>query len=339
MQEDIFVPNGEDTCVRLTLVSTFQEISQVCKYVSSIQDTFSVELESCETITQNLKMSCVSHGANCKNCPLLILEYDQNSRNYALWKSSGGEWALGTTLARFLAPHSTCRSKMKLNLAKLESYFETCQISAKHDRKFLIETLQKLNIDWQEVPFDFQVFQEELTQSIESQIHEKSPQSQESQEPQESQKCQKSKESQKPQNYIELVSPLQYKSLITMAVLKTQVRTSQRRLETDLHAYDKRMRALEGEEIDFKSTKEPQARDSREASIFSDTTLNSGSPIDDEYAISSRQLMTNFNEHFKGIAESFETFDVQKSAPRTVRKWKVGKPVKNSKSDSKGLRA
>ncbi|CEP64181.1 chromatin-associated RNAPIII regulator FPT1 LALA0_S10e04280g [Lachancea lanzarotensis] len=318
--QDILVPNGEDTCVRLTLVSAFQGISQVWKYFSSIQDTFSVELESCETITQNLKMSCVSHGT-CKTCPLYILEYDQNAQNYALWKSTTGEWALGTTLARFLAPRPTCKSKIKLNLAKLQSYFKASQISSKHDQPFLIETLQKLNVDWQGASFDFDVFLDELDRSIEFEVEEKYP------------------KSQNLHHYLELVSPLQYKSLITMAVLKSKVQSSKKLLQAELQAYDKRMRALQDDSMGVGALKDQQGRGSREASISSDTSFKSGSPMDDEYAISSRQLMTNFNKHFKGIAETFETFDVQKSAPRTIRNWKVGKPVKNSKSDSKGLRA
>ncbi|SCV02657.1 LAME_0H03840g1_1 [Lachancea meyersii CBS 8951] len=317
--QDILVPSGQDECVRLTLVSTFQDIQKVCKYLGYIQDTFSVELESCETITQNLKVSCLSHGT-CTNCPLYILEYDLNSHNYALWKSSSGEWALGTTLARFFAPHPTSKARAKLGIAKLQSYLDTSQLSTKHDRQFLVQTLQKLNVDWHSMPFDFNFFQDALDRSVQSETHDNQ---------------------QTPNNYPELVSPLQYKSLISMAVLKTKVHVNKKRLEADLHAYDSRIRVSRDHMEPGADTEvgAEQQDVSRENSVFSNTPEDSTSPIDDEYALSSRQLKTNFKKHFKGMAESFETFDVQQSAPRAIRNWKVGKPVKNGKTRSKRLKA
>ncbi|SCV00226.1 LANO_0F05842g1_1 [Lachancea nothofagi CBS 11611] len=314
--QEIYVPTGDDQCIRLTLVSIFQEIAQVQKYLGSIQETFSVELESCETITQNLKIRCVSHGS-CRSCPLYILEFDQVSKNYALWKSAG-KWALGTILACLFATRPGPKSKIKLNVAKLQTYLDSTKVSEKHDSEFLTQTLQKLNVDWHCVPFDFQVFLDLLDESIDREIRGKTG-----------------------HNYLELVSPLQYKSLITMAVLRAKVTSSKQKLQNELQEYDSHMaKSQEGSEelhssVDIKN----QQLGSSDNSKFSETPQHSPSPIEDDYSLSSRQIMTNFQKHFKGLAETFETFDIEKCSPRGTRNWKVVKPPKSSKSDSKKVKA
>ncbi|SCU98330.1 LADA_0H12266g1_1 [Lachancea dasiensis] len=312
--QEIMVPSGGDQCMKLTLVSIFQDITQVQKYLGSLQDTFSVELKSTETITQNLKVKCVSHGS-CHDCPLYILEYNSKSHEYALWKSAAGGWTIGATLARLFARAPTSKSKTILNVAELDRHLESSDVSSRHSRNFLRETLQNLNVEWHTSPFDFKVFFKLLDESIDREMASKQAHA----------------------STLELVSPLQYKSLITLAVLKTKVLVSKQKLQKDLLEYNQRVQKCQLlATTDDSSTIQAE---SPEPSLFSATSHPLSSPADDSYSLSSRQLLTNFQKHFKGLAETFETFDVQKSSPRMAHKWKIGKTSKSGKSSSKKLSA
>ena len=163
--QEIYVPIGDDQSVKLTLVSLFQNISQVRRFLHSVQDTFSVELNCCVTITDNLKIQCVSHRA-CNSCPLYILEFDDVSQGYALWKSPG-DWALGIMLTSLYATKNGAR-RVHPTLKALVAE----QVSSKHDAPFLMETLQKLNVDWDNIDtrFDFTLFLKLLEEALELEI-------------------------------------------------------------------------------------------------------------------------------------------------------------------------
>ncbi|CAR30443.1 chromatin-associated RNAPIII regulator FPT1 [Lachancea thermotolerans CBS 6340] len=316
--QEIYVPIGEDQRVKLTLVSTFQHIGQVRKYLHSIQDTFSVELDTCDTITQNLKIQCVSHRA-CRSCPLYILEFDDVSDGYALWKSAG-DWALGTVLSSLFA----ARPASKHRAARLETQL-AAHATRKHDPEFLAQALQKLNVDWDaphaRFEFDFALFVRLLDEAVAPEIGART--------------C---------DSYLELVSPLQYKSLTTMVVLRTKVAVSKQHVECSLKDYDARMRGLALARRAADRADSVALDRSHEASVLSDAAERSPSPPvstsdDDAYLLSSsQQLLTNFQKHFRGMAETFETFDVKRAAqsPRRLAApsdcWKVSKPVKNGKS-------
>ncbi|CUS21126.1 LAQU0S02e06546g1_1 [Lachancea quebecensis] len=320
--QEIYVPIGEDQRVKLTLVSTFQHVGQVRKYLHSIQDTFSVELDTCDTITQNLKIQCVSHRA-CRSCPLYILEFDDVSDGYALWKSAGA-WALGTVLSSLFA----ARPASKERISRLEALLAT-HATRKHDPAFLAQALQKLNVDWDapaarsgaRFEFDFALFVRLLDEAVAPEIGARA--------------C---------DSYLELVSPLQYKSLTTMAVLRTKVAVSKQHVEHSLQEYDTRMRGLALARRAADRADRATLDRGHEAPVFSDAAEPSPSPSastpdGDAYLLSSsQQLLTNFQKHFRGMAETFETFDVKRAAqsPRRLAAppncWKVSKPVKNGKS-------
>ncbi|SCW04428.1 LAFE_0H13300g1_1 [Lachancea fermentati] len=292
--QEIYVPTGEDhQKIKLTLVKASQQISDVVKYLHGIQDTFSVELGSCETITENLKIRCVSHQL-CNKCPFYIVEFDDVTHSYALWKS-GGEWKLGDVLASLYAAQSNKKQDISSLTPELRA-----KLDPRHNFDLIMNSLGKLSVRWESLDID--KFISELDRIVTKEV-----------------------DSTCDATFSEALSPLHYKSLITMAVLKTKVEKSKTQLQQDLALYNRNMSQKEDQEPQRSDT------DTRESSVPASSRPSPGS----DYVLSSDQLTANFQQHFKYLAESFETFDVKKNLPRTVKAWKVGKITRNGKEASK----
>ncbi|SCV04240.1 LAMI_0H14532g1_1 [Lachancea mirantina] len=308
--QEIYVPTGQSYgFVKLTLVNSYANISQVCKYFQGIQDTFSAELETCETITQNLKIKCVSH-AKCAKCPFYILEFNDVTQGFAVWKS-GGEWKLGDIIASLYDTKTQLPKTGGTDTSSMKTMLFKAQNNKKHDPDAVWNSLSKLRVDW--AKFDISGFWTQLDDLLVNEVG--------------SRHC---------DSYAELVSSLQYRSFVVIALLKSKVNKNKQELISALERYNDQMHsqyANRGEGSDGGDSGNSESdKEIREPSLFDDTA-----ELKKDYIFSSNQLATNFQKHFRCAAENFETFGVKKPRFRTPAPCRVTKIRGNSKTNLKNL--
>ncbi|QLQ78500.1 hypothetical protein HG537_0A07470 [Torulaspora globosa] len=267
--------------VKLTREEEFTGVQDLVEYFHSIQDTFYVEFETSETITENLKLRCISYGGDefDGSVPFFILEYDEILDTFYVWKSEG-QWQLNKLISTLYTDHSLKGSHKFVERVKDSSLFK------KHPRKELIDcVLDKLNVDWSQIDID--QFWIQLDNIIK--LNENAEQNE-----------------------------LSFKSLVSMAVLKTRVMENKSHLDRAIKQYHKRMRIE-----DTQNQKSPEIK--RDASPTSSLSPSPTYTHENE----NDQVVTNFNRHFKLMAEDYETFDL-KSWAAFPQRTKRGKTTRKS---------
>lgn len=270
--------------VKLTREEEFTGVKDLVEYFHSIQDTFYVEFETSETITENLKLRCTSYGGDefDGSVPFFILEYDEILDTFYVWKSEG-QWQLNKLISTLYTDHSIQGSHKFVDRVRESSCFK------KHPRKELIDcVLDKLNVDWSQLDIDQFWIQLDSIVKLNEDAE---------------------------------LNELSFKSLVSMAVLKTRVVENKAHLERAINQYHKCMRAK-----DVRNQKSPEIKPDA-----SPTSSTSPSPT---YALDNQdeqddQVVTNFNRHFKLMAEDYETFDL-KSWAAFPQRTKRGKSTRKS---------
>lgn len=299
-RETIYLYAGEDhPKVKLTRVREFKNVPELTNYFHTIQDTFYVEFETTETITENLKLRCISYGVDelDGSVPFFILEYDEILDSFYVWKSEG-KWEINKLIATLYMGHSVKGTQPSVSIIKSHPKF------LKHPRRKLMDlVIDKLNIDWSKIDVDQFWVQLDSLVDLDKDDND---------------------------------DEFSFKSFISIAVLKTKVKENKKILARVLEKYHKAMT------VKYNQTKKDSyayqcRRESSEESILpplpsimSTTTVQSSpmsslSPAvykDYNYQDSnhrgmkgenedSAQVVTNFNRHFKLMAENYETFDLK----------------------------
>lgn len=286
-RETIYLYAGDDhPKVKLTREREFNKIDGLVEYFHGIQDTFYVEFETSETITENLKLRCTSYGGDefDGSVPFFILEYDEILDSFYVWKSEG-QWELNKLIATLYLDHSNKGSDTCADRVRDSAEF------AKHRRQKLIDkVIDKLNVDWSRIDIDEFWLQLDQVLALD-------------QDPQ--------------------MDELSFKSLISVAVLKTKVKENKRTLQEAVVQYHRRMKS--------KECKEDEPED--ETRAVSPTDPESPGPM---YAFGKAkdagdQVVTNFNRHFKLMAEDYETFD--------LKSWAASARKPNPRRKSRGSQA
>lgn len=86
------------TQVKLRLLKRYSEIEKVGRFINKVQDIYSLQLGTIETITGNLKICCLAHK-DCKVCPYYILEFNDVNKHYSLWKPANMDWKFDSIFA------------------------------------------------------------------------------------------------------------------------------------------------------------------------------------------------------------------------------------------------
>lgn len=145
-RETIYLYGGENQPqVKLTLVQEFTKILPLINYFHAIQDAFLVEFETTETITQNLKLRCVSYGDG--GTPFYILEYDNVLDKFYVWQSDG-KWEMNRLIAALYTDlHGNHTAS--LHLLKSDPRF------LNHPKRSALESaVDRLHVDWSKVDLD-----------------------------------------------------------------------------------------------------------------------------------------------------------------------------------------
>lgn len=273
--------------VKLTREQEFGKVDELLEYFHSIQDTFHVEFEATETITENLKLRCTSYGGDefDGSVPFYILEYDEILDSIYVWKSEG-QWELNKLISALYMDHSIEGSSKFVQLVRESSSF------AKHPWKKLIDTvLDKLNVDWSAINMDQFWVQLDSILMLDEDAK---------------------------------LDEFSFKSLVSMAVLRTRVVENKAYLERTVKQYLNSMKKKDGREQES-----PEGK-----AAASPTSHSSLSPVleDGQTEADHDQVVTNFNRHFKLMAEDYETFDLKSWAAfprRSVKKKSRRSQTKN----------
>lgn len=312
-REIIYLYAGDDhPKVKLTREREFSNIRDLTRYFHGIQDTFYVEFEASETITENLKLRCVSYGANefDGTTPFFILEYDEILDSFYVWKSEG-RWELNKLIATLYMDHSMKGSFKTAGLVRSHPNF------SKHPRRVLIDlVIDKLNVDWSAI--DIGQFLQQLDNVLELDKDEN-------------------------------LDEFSFKSLISMAILKTKVKENKISLERAIREYHQSMirkyhsnQSSRQADISSRGPAESIDKPMPTETTASLAISQSPTPIDayckssiisDDNDNDNDQVVTNFNRHFKLMAEDYETFDLKSWAayPRRSSNKKSRSPQEKNR--------
>lgn len=311
-RETIYLYAGEDhPKVKLIRVREFKNVPELTNYFHMIQDTFYVEFETTETITENLKLRCVSYGVDelDGSVPFFILEYDEILDSFYVWKSEG-KWEINKLIATLYMGHSVKGTHASISIIKSHPKF------LKHPRRKLMDlVIDKLNIDWSTI--DLEQFWIQLDSLVDLDKDDRDDE-------------------------------FSFKSFISIAVLKTRVKENKKVLAQVLEEYHAAMMVkynkAKKDSLAYRRTRESSEESvlpplpsimstttvqSSPMSSLSPTTYKDYSYQDNNKKVTksqvgnadSAQVVTNFNRHFKLMAENYETFDLKSWAafPRKNR--------------------
>lgn len=150
--ETVYLYAGEEQPrVKLTCIKEGLTLSQVIKFVHSIQELYGIELQTSETITENLKIACAPSYLKPNCIPhFYILEYEEADDTFFIWKSDG-RWQLNKVSA-LLYPDND------VNLVKNTSWrdvFQNDQRFKSYDKQaWLQQCLERMNEDLSKLNVD-----------------------------------------------------------------------------------------------------------------------------------------------------------------------------------------
>lgn len=263
--------------VKLTCVRQISSLKELINYFHSLQDTFHLEFEIVETITENLKVTCVSYGIrDIDTFPFFIIEYDAVIDRFFIWKSDG-KWDMNKIITSLYKLHSQKSNKFESSKKILESHRA---LQTHPMKKWILAAMNKLNVDWSQVDIT-----EFWTQFI------------------------KIYESHKDDEAVE--NEFTFKGFISMSLLKTSVIQNKTSVTDVLTEYYKKMNKnhFSSELENNKYSLEPSPISSNE--LLTDGTSEENYTYNTQPKPSNNQVIQNFNNHFKLSAEDYEHFDIK----------------------------
>ncbi|CCK69275.1 chromatin-associated RNAPIII regulator FPT1 KNAG_0C01620 [Huiozyma naganishii CBS 8797] len=151
-KEVIYLYGGENQPkVKLTCIAKAKDLQQLTAYFHELQNLYHLKFRCEETITENLKVECISHGAKeMDSWPFYIIDYDEVYDSFYIWKTNG-KWELNKMVSAIYRVHSGSK---QVN-STWRKYFLRDSRYKKHPMKnWLTLALNQLNVDWSHVNLD-----------------------------------------------------------------------------------------------------------------------------------------------------------------------------------------
>lgn len=287
--------------VQLTLIKTAMKLNDIINYFHDLQDLYNMEFNINETITENLKVDCSSPGINLAQVPFYIIEYDEIYDSFYIWKSNGN-WNLNQIINTLYHLHNNTLNnhswKRKFNRNK---HFKSHPL-----KSMLISALNQLNLEW--IDIDLNQFWSQFDSIYDHYIA---------------------------NNDSESINEYTLKSLISMAVLKLNVLNNKQYLKETFHQYYENIKTVNTKIDEENNNNIPSPQNIKDHVHTSDIEYSSPrssvspSPIDplDNNLLTTKnssytytytnnkdkiksQLLVNFNNHFKEVAENYENIQL-----------------------------
>ncbi|CAI4045087.1 chromatin-associated RNAPIII regulator FPT1 SKDI_11G2230 [Saccharomyces kudriavzevii IFO 1802] len=337
--ETVYLYAGEEQPrVKLTCIKEGLALSQVIKFVHSIQELYGIELQTSETITENLKIDCAPAYLKPNCIPhFYILEYEEANGTFFIWKSDG-RWQLNKVSTLLYSDEDS-------NLIKNTSWREVFQDDQrfKHygKRAWLQLCLEKMNEDLSKLNV------EQFWSQFNKIFHNITKQKQSNER-------------------FDMDVFDNFKNVVSIAIIKTKVFSNKRILTATLknyhdslkQKYNVREQNLKENSLESRPHSDPSTSLESESRNFS--PLNSLSPpslgTDDEatstdyiyndpaskpanmsfmHSSATNDLIkSNFESYFKLMAEDYETFDLRAWSRQRPRKFQLVEKKKVSKNSS-----
>ncbi|AJS40389.1 hypothetical protein H668_YJM1129K00237 [Saccharomyces cerevisiae YJM1129] len=334
--ETVYLYAGEEQPrVKLTCIKEGLTLTQVIKFVHSIQELYGIELQTSETITENLKIDCAPAYLKPNCIPhFYILEYEEISDTFFIWKSDG-RWQLNKLSALLYVDNDA-------NVVKNTSWkevFQNDQRFKNYDKRaWLQNCLEKMNRDLSKLNVEqFWSQYDKICQSIAKQ--------------------------KKKQEQFNMEVFDNFKNIVSIAIIKTKVLSNKRLLTTTLKNYHNSMKKkyniqeqnLKENSLASCSNNEPSASLESESRHFSPVnSLSPSSLSTDDEAVSTDYIYkgpeskpnvnfmhssatndlikSNFESYFKLMAEDYETFDLRAWSRQRPRKFQLVEKKKITKN-------
>ncbi|CAI4045493.1 hypothetical protein N7582_003542 [Saccharomyces uvarum] len=343
--ETVYLYAGEEQPrVKLTCIKEGLTLSQVIKFVHSIQELYGIELQTSETITENLKIACAPSYLKPNCIPhFYILEYEEADDTFFIWKSDG-RWQLNKVSA-LLYPDND------VNLVKNTSWrdvFQNDQRFKSYDKQaWLQQCLERMNEDLSKLNVD------QFWSQFDKICH----------------NIAKQKKNNERFN-MDLFNT--FKNVVSMAILKTKVLSNKRLLTATLREYHDSLKLKQKHDVRDRKVKESSSESlnnnrpsptSAESGSRNFSPINSLSPsslsTDDdttstdyiykdlaskpnmEFMHSSATndlIKSNFESYFKLMAEDYETFDLKAWSRQRPRKFQIVEKKKITKTPANNRR-
>lgn len=145
--DNLYVYVGENQPnVKLTRIEQFATVAELAAFFAELQEEYNVQFDTCETITDNLKVTCSSYGCKGKaGLPFYLVDYDGDGNCFHLWKTDG-DWKNARVFAMLHEFHSQDQSAAPRNW---EKYLLTHPDYINSPiRDGLQRALGRLNVDW-----------------------------------------------------------------------------------------------------------------------------------------------------------------------------------------------
>lgn len=281
--ESVSLYAGDDLPrIKLQCTHKFLTVEELCKFLTNIQDIYYIDFQTCETITENLKIYA---NGNDKTLPFYLLEYDEINDCFFLWKSNGS-WKMDNIIAQFY----------QNNIAKdgytndlLHWFVEDTRFQTHSNKAQLKEFVKDLKFDW-----DLETVNQ-FWESFQVLLKEKGDLSND---------------------------PFVFKSLVILSILKVKVLQSRIQLKDALDNYYMKLSKTKlpvlSSPTSIRSELEEQVRSplttnssTDDENYVYDKTSADKNKVTKKYRKENTQLVHNFDHHFKIIAEDYENFELK----------------------------
>ncbi|CAL9731716.1 hypothetical protein MOUN0_M03796 [Monosporozyma unispora] len=133
--------------VQLTLIKNSMKLQEIIDYFHNLQKLYNMEFQLNETITENLKVCCSSPGVDPTEVPFYIIEYDEIYDSFYIWKSNGN-WNLNQIIKNLYQLHN---STMEQNTSWKRKFSRDKQFKTHPLKNLLVSALNQLNLDWNNI--------------------------------------------------------------------------------------------------------------------------------------------------------------------------------------------
>ncbi|EJS42924.1 YKR011C [Saccharomyces arboricola H-6] len=336
--ETVYLYAGEEQPrVKLTCIKEGLALCQVIKFVHSIQELHGIELQTSETITENLKINCAPAYLKPNCIPhFYILEYEEINDTFFIWKSDG-RWQL-SKMSSLLYPDN--ETKLVKNTSWREVFQNDERFKNYEKRAWLQNCLERMSEDLSKLNV------EQFWSQFDKIHHNITKQN-------------------KNDARLDMDVFNNFKNVVSIAIIKTKVLSNKRLLTSTLRNYHDSLKQkynvrdhnLKEASLESSSNNDPPTSLESESRNFSPINSLSPSSLSAEDDATSTDyiyrdlvskpsmnfmhssatndlIKSNFESYFKLMAEDYETFDLKAWSRQRPRKFQLVEKKKLTKSSS-----
>ncbi|CCE64776.1 hypothetical protein TPHA_0I02750 [Tetrapisispora phaffii CBS 4417] len=132
--------------IKLTCTHTFRSVESLAAYMQEVQDNYYLELQTCMTITDNLKIYSNTRSADDL---FYILEFNEVNRSLYLWKSEGS-WDVNDAIASFYSRNVVEDKEANVERNSVDRFLSDRRCGKYLDREEWRNFIRGIDFNWAE---------------------------------------------------------------------------------------------------------------------------------------------------------------------------------------------